>query len=179
MRLERARYYLAFLLASAFAGAAHAWPQAARLPTAAECVVLASDGAAAEPDSAALIGRLIDCGHELNATSDSPRAQVVFDRASQMATRLADRKGLAAAIGGSGMVFRARGQGDRAEPLLRQSLAISEEIGDQGGMAFAFSQLGRVRNMQARYDEARAFHLRSFELWNALVDGEPIECSDG
>ena len=47
---------------------------------------------------------------------------------------------------------------------------ISEEIGDKDGMAFAFSQLGRVRNMQARYDEARDFHTRSFELWNELGD---------
>ena len=38
-------------------------------------------------------------------------------------------------------------------------------------MAEASSQLGHLRNIEARYDEARAFHLRSFALWEAIGNG--------
>jgi CHAT domain-containing protein len=173
--MECSRYYLACLFVGALASAAHGPPQAAKPPAAAaDCAPLAGEAAPVEPESPALTKRLIDCGYELNAKSEFPRAQAVFERATQMATRLSDRKGLAGAIAGSGMILRALGQADRAEPLLRQSLAISEEIGDRDGMAFAFSQLGRVRNMQARYDEARDFHTRSFELWNDLGDRQGV-----
>ncbi|HEX7437460.1 MAG TPA: tetratricopeptide repeat protein [Caldimonas sp.] len=62
------------------------------------------------------------------------------------------------------------GEGGRAEPLLVENERISAEIGDKNGMAEASSALGRLRNMQARYDEARVFHMRSFELWNEIGD---------
>ena len=41
-------------------------------------------------------------------------------------------------------------------------------------MADAVSQLGRVRNMQARYDDAREYHLRSLELWSEIGDRQGV-----
>ena len=87
-----------------------------------------------------------------------------------MAKRREDRRSLASALYGYSGVLIAVGEGDRAEPLLIENGRISEEIGDKNGMAEASSALGRLRNMQARYDEARAYHLRSFELWNEIGD---------
>ena len=125
---------------------------------------------AALPDSAESSKRLVDCGKELSDQNDYAGSRRIFERAIEMARRRADRSSLASALYGYGGVLIAVGEGDRAEPLLVENGRISEEIGDKNGMAEASSALGRLRNMQARYDEARVFHMRSFELWNEIGD---------
>ena len=118
------------------------------------------------PDSAESSTLLVDCGKELADQNDYAGSRRVFERAIEMARRRGDRRSLASALYGYGGVLIAVGDGDRAEPLLVENGRISEEIGDKNGMAEASSALGRLRNMQARYDEARIYHMRSFELWN-------------
>ena len=122
------------------------------------------------PDSAESSTLLVDCGKELADQNDYAGSRRVFERAIEMARRRGDRRSLASALYGYGGVLIAVGDGDRAEPLLVENGRISEEIGDKNGMAEASSALGRLRNMQARYDEARIYHMRSFELWNEMGD---------
>jgi CHAT domain-containing protein/tetratricopeptide (TPR) repeat protein len=130
------------------------------------CAFAGRDSEPPAPDSAAMLKRLVDCGYELSGRSDHAGARQVFERAIEMAKRRADRGSLAEALNGYGDVLFTVGEADRAEPLLIESVRLSEEIGDKKGMAEASSTLGRLRNMQARYDEARAYHMRSFELWS-------------
>jgi CHAT domain-containing protein/tetratricopeptide (TPR) repeat protein len=134
------------------------------------CKLLSGDVLPPLPDSAESSKRLVECGRELADQNDYAGSRRVFERAMEMAKRRADRMSLASALYGYGGVLIAVGEGDRAEPLLVEDARISEEIGDKNGMAEASSALGRLRNMQARYDEARAFHMRSFELWNEIGD---------
>jgi CHAT domain-containing protein/tetratricopeptide (TPR) repeat protein len=159
---------LGLALPGAAAGAQS--PAAPAAAAESDCTRLSREPAAALPDSADSSTRLADCGKALSDQNDYPGSRRIFERAIEMAKRRADRRSLASALYGYGGVLIAVGEGDRAEPLLAENGRISEEIGDKNGMAEASSAMGRLRNMQARYDEARAYHMRSFELWNEIGD---------
>jgi len=122
------------------------------------------------PGSAEISKRLVECGYELTGKADYRGAQQVFEDAVAMARRRSDPAALAEALGGAGQTSRALGDVARAESLLLESLQVSETIGDRNQMAGALSQLGRLRNMQARYEDARMYHQRSMELWSDIGD---------
>jgi CHAT domain-containing protein/tetratricopeptide (TPR) repeat protein len=172
--MKNLRYYLQVLVSLALActGATvdAQSPATSPGPGDADCKALTRDSAPVLPDSAESSKRLVGCGFKLSDEDDFTGSQQVFRRAIEMARRRGDRQSLASALYGYGGVLIAIGEGDRAEPLLVENGRISEEIGDKNGMAEAASALGRLRNMQARYDDARAYHLRSFELWKATGD---------
>ena len=172
--MKNRRYYLLALVWLALAlpsAPADAQSRATSVPAAeSACKLLSGDSVAALPDSAESSKRLVDCGKELSDQNDYAGSRRVFERAIEMAKRRGDRSSLASALYGYAGVLIAVGEGDRAEPLLVENGRISEEIGDKNGMAEASSALGRLRNMQARYDEARVYHMRSFELWNEIGD---------
>src|SRR5450631_2278630 len=156
--MKNRRYYLlafAWLVLALPGAPADAQSTATSVtPAGPDCKRLSSDSAAL-PDSAESSTRLVDCGKELADQNDHAGSRRVFERAIAMAKRREDRRSLASALYGYGGVLIAVGEGDRAEPLLIENGRISEEIGDKNGMAEASSALGRLRNMQARYDEAR------------------------
>jgi CHAT domain-containing protein len=139
-------------------------------PTEPDCTRLSRVSAPVLADSAESNKRLVDCAFKLSDQDDFTGSQQVFTRAIEMAKRRGDRTSLASALYGYGGVLIAVGEGDRAEPLLVENGRISEEIGDKNGMAEAASALGRLRNMQARYEDARVYHMRSFELWKENGD---------
>jgi CHAT domain-containing protein/tetratricopeptide (TPR) repeat protein len=172
--MKNRRYYLLTLvyLVLALSGATvEAEPSAQSItPTDPGCRRLSSDHAGALPDSDESTRQLVECGKALADQNDYPGSRRVFERAIEMARRRTDRRSLASALYGYGGVLIAVGEGDRAEPLLIENGRVSEEIGDKNGMAEASSALGRLRNMQARYNEARVYHMRSFELWNEIGD---------
>src|SRR5260221_11062573 len=135
-----------------------------------DCTRLSGDAAAALPESATGVKRLEACGKELSDRNDLPASRRLLERAVAMARRVGDATSLASVLYSYGDVLIAIGEGDRAEPALVESGRIDEELGDRNGMAEAANALGRLRNMQARYEDARVYHLRSFELWNELDD---------
>jgi CHAT domain-containing protein/Tfp pilus assembly protein PilF len=163
--MQAPRYYLVILLALPAITSSGHLHASAQSPPAGECQ--ATSGTEPTPDSAGAAKHLIECGYTLNRAGEYARANQVFERALQVATRILDRALQAAALAGSGMTFRALGRAADAEPRLQQSLQISETLDDPDGVAEACSQLGRLRSMQARYDEARDYHLRSFDSWTA------------
>ena len=172
--MKNRRYYLLVLVSLVLAlrsAAAGAQPPVTSVAAAEpDCKGLSRESAPELPDSAESSKRLVDCGFKLSDQDDFTGSQQVFKRAIEMAKRRGDRTSQASALYGYAGVLIAVGEGDRAEPLLVENGRISEEIGDKNGMAEASSALGRLRNMQARYDDARVFHMRSFELWNEMGD---------
>jgi CHAT domain-containing protein/tetratricopeptide (TPR) repeat protein len=172
--MKNRRYYLRALVSLVLAlhGATAGAQTSDRSFPAAEpdCKALSRDAAPVLPDSAESSKQLVGCGFKLSDHDDFAGSQQLFKRAIEMAKRRGDRESQASALYGYGGVLIAIGEGDRAEPLLVENWRISEEIGDQNGMAEASSALGRLRNMQARYDESRVFHLRSFEHWSKMGD---------
>ena len=111
--------------------------------------------------------RLRICAHP---RGDYRRARVVFEAALEMATRRSDRASRAVALAGLGLTARhARpsrpGRADAARELQDQRRAARQGR-DGGGVEPA-----RPSSQQrARYEEARAYHLRSFTLWEAIGD---------
>ncbi|MDQ3411377.1 MAG: hypothetical protein M3509_04600, partial [Chloroflexota bacterium] len=105
-------------------------------------------------DTPALLKRLIECGYALTAQSDFRGAQPVFETAVGMARRRADPAALASALAGLGRTLKAVGDA-RAESVVLESLAIAERLEDRSKIADAASEMGKIRNMQARYEEAR------------------------
>ena len=94
----------------------------------------------------------------------------MFEAALEMATRRADRASRAVALAGLGLTLGTLGHAERAEPMLLESLKISEELDDKDGMAEASSQLGHLSTQRSRYEEARTYHERSFQLWESIAD---------
>ncbi len=171
--MKNRRYYLLLLVCLALAlpsAPAGAQSPATPVPTTESGCKRLSESAAALPDSEQSSKRLADCGKELSDRNDLPGSRRVFERAVEMARRRSDTRSLASALYSYGDVLIAIGEGGRAEPLLVESGRLDEELGDRNGMAEAANALGRLRSMQARYDEARAYHMRSFELWNEIGD---------
>ena len=171
--MQNPRYYrlvpalLCILLAGHVAGAAQT-PAPPPPEPATACDELKHDPLPVWTDSPDHSKRLNDCGYEFRHDGDYARAERVFAAALDMAKRRSDWSARAIALDGYGSTLVTLGQPDRAEPLLQDSFAISEELGDRDGMADASTQLGHLRTMRARYDEAREFHLRSFTLWEAI-----------
>jgi CHAT domain-containing protein/tetratricopeptide (TPR) repeat protein len=135
-----------------------------------DCALLSADAIAAMPDSGGSVKRLEACGKQFSDGNDLPASRRIFEGAVAMARRRGDATSLASVLYSYGDVLIAIGEGGRAEPALVESGRIDEELGDRKGMAEAANALGRLRNMQARYEEARVYHLRSFELWSEIDD---------
>ena len=125
-------------------------------------------------DSDEVLKQLVDCGYELSGRSEYVDARRVFETAIAMARRRADRRSLAAALNGYGGALFTLGEVDRASRCWSRAQRLSDEIGDKDGMAEASSYLGRLRTIQARYADARVYHLRSLELWSAIDDRRGI-----
>ena len=173
VRMENRRYYrqapaAALIVLTAICGSASSATAQTPLPSTRSCDELKRDPQPAwahEPDS---LKPLTDCGYTLNADGEYATAQRVFALALELARQRKDRRFEAIALDGDGLTLGRLGQIDRAEPLLQDSLRISEELDDKDGMAEACSQLGHLRTTRARYEDARAYHLRSFALWESI-----------
>jgi CHAT domain-containing protein/Tfp pilus assembly protein PilF len=166
--MQSPRYYRlgSTLIACLFGGhlAAAQAPDTSRNDAAPSCDELTHDPLPVWTESAEHASRLNECGFEFRARRDYPRAERVFAAALEMARRQSDRSAQATALDGYGATLVTLGQPDRAEPLLQEGLALAEELGDGIVMAEVSTQLGHLRTMHARYEEARAFHLRSYAL---------------
>ena len=107
-----------------------------------DCEALTRGPLPAWPDSVESSKRLTDCGYSISGKGDYRRAEVVFEAALEMATRRGDRASRAVALAGLGRTLGTLGRAERAEPMLLESLQISEALDDKDGMAEAASQLG-------------------------------------
>ena len=63
-------------------------------------------------------------------------------------------------------------QWDRAIEYLQTALAIQERIGDRRGQARSLWSLGRTRDCQRRFSEAREYSLRAADLAHEVGDRE-------
>ena len=115
-----------------------------------DCEALKHDPLPALADSAASSKHLTDCAYLLSNQGDYRRAEVLFQTALDMAARRADPASRAVALAGLGLTLGTLGHADRAEPMLVESLTISEELHDSDGMAEASSQLGHLRSQLGR-----------------------------
>jgi predicted ATPase/transcriptional regulator with XRE-family HTH domain len=165
---------------------------AARLRTFWESRGLAAEGAEwlerlltqvthAEPSHAS------HAANELDAQVDAWKALVVmrhrqgrFQQAAEAADRvlaLARKQDDAAKIG-QALHYLANplaqlGEFDRAEALLLESLAINRAAGDKTAEMIDYINLGELRSLQSRYEEALASQQEALTLSRSLAEQEP------
>lgn len=111
---------------------------------------------------------LVTRGDEARVRKDYGRAAKAYGLARDVAERLGDREGSAAALFGSGTVKRLKGQYAAAEADLVESLAAYEALGDQANAATVLNGLGVVNHLRGDYERALEHYRRSLGLWDAL-----------
>ncbi|MBA2714862.1 MAG: tetratricopeptide repeat protein, partial [Rubrobacteraceae bacterium] len=76
----------------------------------------------------------------------------------------------AKALYGAGYLLFLQCEYERAEELLKESLALYRELDDGRGVASSLQVLGSVARERRIYAEAEAYHKESLTLWRALGD---------
>jgi len=74
----------------------------------------------------------------------------------------------AAALGNLGLIYRTKGDLDKAEDMHNKSLEIEKKLGDLEGMAADYGNLGSVYYMRGELDKAEEMHLKSLEIKEKL-----------
>jgi tetratricopeptide (TPR) repeat protein len=126
----------------------------------------------AKKDSRAVAAHLGDLGRFYLDARRYPEAEVPLWEAVQIRERLAagkqpaDRVALADALHDLGALHLKRGRLDVAEPLLKRSLAIREEIHPEGDLrtALTLHHLGTLYAAQEQYDPARGRLARALQI---------------
>jgi len=71
-------------------------------------------------------------------------------------------------LGNLGVIYRRRGELDKAEEMFRKSLEIAKKIGRQEGMAREYGNLGLIYMDRGDLDKAEEMHLKSSEIEKKL-----------
>src|SRR5215213_7118382 len=103
-----------------------------------------------------------------------PEAAARFNLAQEIAEQLGDRRGIAAALLGSGTVKRMEGKYAQASEYCRESLSLSEASGNKAGIANALNEIGLVHLAQGDATQALELHRRSLALREELGDRKDI-----
>ena len=69
-----------------------------------------------------------------------------------------------------GLVYKSKGEWERAIEFYQKDLEISEKLGDRHGMAQTFNNLGLVYQSKGEWDRAIEFYQKSLELKEKLGD---------
>ncbi len=88
----------------------------------------------------------------------STAAMPLYEEARRAFARAGDRRGIAAALHGIGLVYLWQHRYADAEKLLQQALAINREIGHRGGTAQALNGLGLVRSFSGDHAAAGEYY---------------------
>ena len=111
-----------------------------------------------------ILGMLVDAISELESAlgyaADEPERQAVFS-------------------GNLGILYKTRGELDRAEAMYEKALAIDKELGRKEGMANQYGNLGNVYQIRGELDRAAEAWKTARSLF-AEIGAEPmVERIDG
>ena len=84
---------------------------------------------------------------------------------------------MAIAYGNLGILYATKRTFDDAEQMLRQSLALSEELGRKGSMAQVYGNLGVIFRNRGEHDQAEEMYLKSLKIEEELGRKEQLEPS--
>jgi predicted ATPase/class 3 adenylate cyclase len=100
--------------------------------------------------------------------TDVDRAEGLFRQSQSMAEQLGDRRGIAKALRGLGMVAGiARGDVPTGIPMLERAVALLEEVGDQSETVEALVVLGNGHRFTGDKEGAKTFYLQAIDLVHA------------
>lgn len=98
----------------------------------------------------------------------------IGEQAYQLATRLDDKKGIAAALFNSGIGYWVQSKYDTALVKITQSLSISESIADMKGVARAYNGLGVIYRNKGNYALALDYQHKTLEINEKIQNQQGI-----
>jgi len=107
------------------------------------CKTLLEATAPRPDDSDTTAQQIMDCAVQIQADGNLQDAQRGFDLAREIVSRTGNRALQARALAGSGDTRQFLGDLAHAEPMLRESLRIRQELQDKAGIADSLGALGR------------------------------------
>src|SRR4030095_2225837 len=113
---------------------------------------------------AELAQALLEQGRRLQTQSSYAQAMAIYEHAMEMAERSGDKKAVAGALRGIGVVQESKGDYAQALERYRKSLSLSEDIGDRDGVARALGSVGNIHQRQGNYAESLEFYKKSLSL---------------
>ena len=99
--------------------------------------------------------------------------------AMERAKRLGNREHEAVFAGNLGIVYRIRGELNKAEEMYHRSLELEEQLGRKEGMASDYGNLGNVYRIRGDLNKAEEMYHRSLELEKQLGRKEGMACDYG
>ena len=93
--------------------------------------------------------------------------------------KLGRHEGMASEYGNLGLIYRTRGELDRAEQMHKQSLAIEEKLGRHEGMASEYGNLGLIYWTRGELDRAEQMHKNSLAIEEKLGRQEGMASAYG
>jgi len=92
------------------------------------------------------------------------QAQVMYEKALDIAIKIGDEKSVAAYYGNLGLIYLTRGELNKAEEMHKKSLEISEKLGWLEGMASQYGNLGLIYETKGELGKAEEMHKKSLEI---------------
>ena len=81
---------------------------------------------------------------------------------------------IVAGTGNLGVIYQTRGELDRAEEMLKKSLAINEKLGRQEGMASQYGNLGLIYRTRGELDRAEEMLKKSLAIFEKVGRREGV-----
>lgn len=129
--------------------------------------------------TAVLVQRLLDQGLRHNTLGNLKGALDIFALALDVANRVDDSKGMAAALQGIGIVHSSRGDYAQALEYYEKSLKILEKIKYKEGATRVLNSIGNVNYSRGNYAEALKYYEKNLEVAKELDDKNMIAITMG
>lgn len=131
---------------------------------------------AAEPDlkAADLLQPAVRIANRLFVESEYDRALDAYGLVRELATRADNRRGLALALMGEGLVHNARDESEQALASYAASMAAAEAAKDSATVARALNNTGNVHYKRGDFAAALAAYGRSLELQQATGNDQTV-----
>ncbi|MGH6887182.1 MAG: tetratricopeptide repeat protein, partial [Geminicoccales bacterium] len=104
-------------------------------------------------------------------------------RADKLALEFAEQAAAAAREGyveqARGVIYRMRGELDRAEEMCKKALAINEKLGRQEGMANQYGNLGGIAKDRGDIGRARKLWTQARDLFAKIGMPHQVETAQG
>ncbi len=140
--------------------------------TAAETVFAKAITAGNDPDA------FYRYGHFLRRVGRLDQAAVMYERVVEMAADSGE-KWRAIGLGDLGLIYRTRGELDKAEQMHRQALEIDEKLGRREGVANQYTNLGLIYQTRGELDKAEQMHRQALEIDEKLGRPEGMAAQYG
>ncbi|MEM7712368.1 MAG: tetratricopeptide repeat protein [Cyanobacteria bacterium P01_A01_bin.68] len=110
------------------------------------------------------IGIAYDC------LADYQRAIAAYEKSSELARKIGDRRGEGSALGNMGLAYSNLGEYQQAVKFHQQHLKIAREIGDRRGEGIALGNLGGIYTNLGDFQQAIEFIQQDLEITQELGD---------